>query len=224
MFKINIKHTGSYAEEGQKNPIRWINLKRVDDKTFESTSNWWKCKDFLNDLAYTVKTGKDFSIYGWNAGTIALPKKGEPFYLAVKNLTPQFYDNMNVMNDWLVDSQKMPFIPCLKNDDGLTVIALDPVYFDNTYNISLITLVIRLMNIEHKFKNFDEVIKYKSFTPGDDWKWEAVVKKGKYFAIPEKFKKYIWYVNAEINSENPPAYNIASTVHNNGVVSWGNNW
>jgi hypothetical protein len=83
------------------------------------------------------------------------------------------------------------------------------------------------MNYDNiKFNNFDEVIKCKEFPYGDQWKWEAVVKPGKYFKIPKKFEDYIWYCNAKHNSGNKSVqdYQIPQLVHNNGVVSWGNNW
>lgn len=222
MFKVNIKHTGSYAEEGQTNPIRWINLKQVDAKTFESSSNWWKCKDFLNDLAYTYKTGKSFSIYGWNAGEVGHPEPGKPFWFAIKNLSEPFFHNIkNVLNPWL-KTQGMPELQLVKQDPVL--LALDPKYFDNTYNISLITLIVRLCNYEMKFNNFQEVIDCTKFPSGDQDKWNAVTTKKKYFNIPDKFKKYVWYSTPEYNSEKDVDYQISSLVHNNGVVDWGKNW
>ena len=223
MFKVNIKHTGSYAEEGQTNPIRWINLKKIDDKTFESASNWWKCKDFLNDLAYTYQTGKSFSIYGWNAGNIPTPPKGEDFWFAVKNLSSDFFHNIeNVLNPWLKE-QKMPEVKLVKQDPVL--LALHPKYFDNTYNISLITLIIRLCNYEGmKFNNFQEVIDCNKFPGGDQDKWDAVTTKKRYFNIPVKFRKYVWYSSPQYNSEVDVGYQISGLVHNNGVVDWGKNW
>lgn len=222
MFEVKIKHSGSYAEEGQTNPIRWINLKKVGENKFESASNWWKCKDFLNDMAYTYMTGKSFSIYGWNAGTIGHPPKGEDFWFGIKNLSEPFFHNIeNVLNPWL-DTQKMPRVKLVKQDPVL--LALDPKYFENTYNISLITLIIRLCNYEMKFDKFEDVINCKKFPRGDQGKWDAVTTKKRYFDIPKQFRKYVWYSTPQYNSEVDVGYQISGLVHNNGVMDWGKNW
>ena len=71
------------------------------------------------------------------------------------------------------------------------------------------------------YKTWKEIEASPHLTYGDASKWGTVVKKGVFFAIPDKLKKYVWYCGPERNSDNPgPDYSISSLVHNNGVVSW----
>ena len=218
-MKVTIKPKATYAEEGQPNPLNWYILKKTGKDTFENVSAPIICKDFFNDLAYTLQTGKSFSIYGFNAGSFKLPAD-EPVYMLLTKTTPQFIGNFyNVLNPWLVE-QKCPSIDLMIVDNGY-LIKFDLWYFKNVYRISLVSLIIRLLNVEHSFKDFQEVIDYKKFPTKDQLKWDQVVKKGVFFKIPNKLEKYIWYCGKDHNSETiKEGYQVSSMVHNNGVLEW----
>ena len=213
-----------YSEIPQPNPLRWYIVVPKGDATYENVSGELKCKDFFNDLAYTIQTGKSFTIYGFNAGNYSPPKKNEPVYLAVKHTTPHFEYNMKVLNKWLVKDQKFPAIVFEKSQEGLYLLTIPPIYWTKTYYTSLITLVIRLMNQDAPFTSFDEVIKKTNFAVQDQNLWKQVVAKGWFFKdLPKKLSKYLYYAGAAYNSEEGVSdYALSQIIHNNGVLGWIN--
>jgi hypothetical protein len=224
-MKITLKSLGiHYSEIPQPNPLRWYIVVPKDKQTFENVSGELKCKDFFNDLAYTIQTGKDFTIYGFNAGQYSPPKKDKPVYLAVKYTTNWFETNMKVLNKWLVEDQGFEPIGVDKSQEGLYLLTIPAIYWTKTYYTSLITLLIRLMNQEQEFKTFDEVVKKTTFATQDQNLWKQVVAKGWFFKnLPKALSKYVYYAGSAYNSEKPvDSYAISSTVHNNGVIGWMN--
>lgn len=224
-MKITLKSVGiHYAEIPQPNPLRWYIVVPKGKDTYENMSGEIKCKDFFNDLAYTIQTGESFTIYSFNAGSYSPPKKDKPVYLAVKNTTPHFEANMKVLNQWLEKDQGFPAVGCEKSQEGLYLLTIPPIYWTKTYYTSLITLVIRLMNQNTPFTSFDEVIKKTTFAVQDQNLWKQVVAKKWFFKdLPKNLSKYIYYAGSAYNSEKPPAgYALSTTVHNNGVIGWMN--
>lgn len=222
MPNIKVTHNGNYSEEGQVNPLRWCILKQVGPDDFISQSNWLKCKDFFNDYVYSYHSKKDFTIYGFNAGKMDIPYGGNVF-MALKHQTPAFVHNITkAVNPWLVE-QGMPELILTPANDGMLLLELDKKYFDNTLNISLISLLIRVVNTLGKFKNFEEIKNFNGIPDGDKNKWGQVVAKGTYFNIPEKYRKYLWYYDEKRNSEkvtDPKDYQLSHLVHNCGVLAW----
>lgn len=219
MLSVKIVPKNTYAEESQTNPLRWYILDKQADGSFVNVSANIKCKDFFNDLAYTLQTGKTFTIYGFNAGSLGL-KPENPVWMLLTNTTDAFKNNFEVMNKWLT-TQGAPQIPLEDADKGL-VITFDPWYFKNTYRISLISLLIRIINCDKAFKNFQEIAAYDVPEYGDKHKWSSVVKRGMYFNVPKKYDKYVWYCGPTVNSVdyNESQYGLAGYVHNNGVLGW----
>ena len=208
-----------YAEEGQDNPLRWVLLSKsggdVLEATYENTGTWWKCKDFLNDTVFAIQTGKQLSIYGWNTANLSLPKKGEPLYLAVKDFTKNFENNVNNCL-----GNAVTFVGDGElNGSKVKVLEIAPQGVSNTYFISLITLMIRLCNSETSFQNVEELKAYKGFGGGDQGKWDEVVAKGWLFDLPQHLTKFIWYCGDKYNSETVESPS-SSMVHNCGVLSW----
>jgi hypothetical protein len=220
-MKITYTHKNTYAEEGQPNPIRWLILSGTPETGFKNESEWLKCKDFFNDYAVAYQGGKRFNIYGFDTSNMHIPKTGEPVYIAVKETTEYFDVNMGVVNQWLSD-RGLPRISCHKGtNDADYVLEFPEYFFRNTYNISLISLIIRLCNIEYFFKDFEEMKVYQTFPQKDQQKWNQVVAKDVFFNIPKKLQEYIWYCGKQHNSKNPPAdYALSSLVHNCGVLTW----
>lgn len=222
-MKITITDKPGYAEEGQPNPMRWMLLSRnPDDGSFQNESSWLRCKDFFNDFVYARHTGKFFRIYGFDISKMNLGKPDEPVYMLLDVLTKQFWPNMGKLNKWLEEDQNLPVISCHPYE-GKAFLTLKPVYFQNTFNVSLISLLIRLMNVDHEFKDFNEVLAYKKFFDKDQQKWDQVVAKKLFFSnLPEKLQKFVWYCGPKFNSDvELPEYQLASLVHNNGVLNWG---
>lgn len=223
-MQIKMTNKGPYAEEGQPNPMRWMILSRTASGTYQNESAWLKCKDFFNDLAYTMQTGKSFEIYCFDAGKMraSFETTDGRINMLLDVLTPTFLHNLEMVNGWLQEEQELPRVEWEKQDDGKVFITFDPVYFHNTYNISLISLIIRLCNYDNMvFNTFKDLEACKKFPHGDQWKWNTVIKKGIYFNLPEALQKYVWYEDATHNSETiKDGYSIPQLVHNNGVVAW----
>lgn len=210
---------GHYSEETQPNPLLWMLLKQIGPEEYENVTNKLKCKDFFNDVAVTLETGKSISVYGFTTQALGLTY-GKPISLLLFNTTINLENNLQVFNAYL-ESNKLPTLEYKLVKEGL-LLTVDPWYWKNTYRTSLLTLIVRLLNVETKFQTFDEVVKHKQFASKDQQKWDAVVKKGMFFHLPEKYNKYSWYAGAAYNSEvmkDVQAY--GHIIHNNGVLSWG---
>lgn len=218
-MKLTITTKSAYAEEGQPNPLRWLILSGTPEKGFVNESAWLRCKDFFNDYAVAYNGGPRFGIYGFSTEAMTIPKKGEPVFMALNGTTKEFLHNLLALNDWLVPHPPIAFHNTPAAD---CIIKIPGEYFQNTYSISLLSLIIRLMNCEKKFKDFGEAISYKGFPDKDQQKWNQVVAKNVFFALPEKFQKYTWYVGEQHNSESKdlPGYQLSSLVHNGGVLSY----
>jgi hypothetical protein len=219
-FKYTSKQNENFTESGQENPIRWAFCLKTEDG-FENAANWMKCKDFLNDICVAYQGGARFYIYGFNTKELKVPEKGQPIYLAVTKLQQGFRHNMGVFNEWL-DATGYPMITLHEIEDDLVVLEFPEFFFSNTHHTSLVTLIIRLMNVKNEFVNFEAVIEYPGFCYGDQTKWTNVVQFGRYFALPEQLKKFSWYANSGNNSErtNCNAYSLSNIIHNNGCLSW----
>lgn len=208
------------AEIFQPNPLRWAICKPTNKDEVEQVSTWIKCKDFFNDLTYTIQTGKNFSIYGFNAASYSPPKKGEPVYFAMAHLFPEWYRNMEVLNKWLKEEQNVPELRVEKQDADKALLVVPGYYFTNTYRTSLITLLVRLMNTQVKFKTFQEAVKYGH--PQQELNLiNPVIAKGWWFnKFPKKGEDYIWHASKEQNSKSANLSYVSTLVHNNGVISW----
>jgi hypothetical protein len=217
MSKFTYTPKGLYSEIGQPNPIRWCLLSGTPETGFVNESSWLKCKDFFNDYVVAYNGGQRFGIYGFSTEKMVIPAKGEPVYMAVKDLTQAFLPNLNVLNGGLPNP-----VEVLKTDDGTVVLKLPSFYLESTYNISLISLMIRLCNIAHTFSNYEEYVNYKQHASQDQNLWNTVVSKGVFFNLPEELQGYVWYAGEEYNDKKfkGAVYQMSSLVHNGGVIAW----
>jgi hypothetical protein len=212
---VQIKFTTkpTYAEEGQPNPLRWCILSGTPETGFTNESSWLRCKDFFNDYAVAYNGGKRFQIYGFSTEKMNVAPKGSSVYIAVSSFTNDFIKNVRQCTDVVVhEGGEFP------------ILEFSEYYFSNTYNISLISLIIRLCNVDVSFDSFDALTKYKKFATKDQQKWDVVVAAKRFFNLPEQMKKYVWYASKDKNSELTPDndYSLPSLVHNGGVLSWTN--
>lgn len=223
MFKVTFPkgHSENYAEAPQKNPLRWMILKPGTKKNeYVQDSYWLKCKDFFNDYVYArQKCGKPFSIYGFNTAQMHLGKPDEPVFCLLKKFGTKFLDNMKVVNSWLEQDQGLPPVKLLLEGEYVLV-EFPPVYWASTYNVSLISLIMRVVSTDKELKTFQDVCEYKA--DGESHLWPPVVKKGMFFKLPDNVKDYIWYQGPKSNNKTQvDGYDICHLIHNNGVISWG---
>jgi hypothetical protein len=221
-IKIKFQSKPNYAEESQPNPLQWAIVSAESDGSFLQQSAWIICKDFFNDLAYSIQLGKHFRIYGFNAGEMKPPAKNDYVYMIVRKFTDTWMDNVDKVNDYL-KSRGYPGVNLSNVDKENILLEWHPWFFENTYRISLMSLVIRLCNYGIKFNSWEDIVNCKTFPQRDQEKWNPVVKKGIFFDLPEYMNKFVWYYNDTTNSECAiEDYRIPGLVHNCGVLSWTN--
>ncbi len=226
MFKVEfpLGHGENYSEVSQRNPLRWMMLKPGKKKgEFIQDSYWLKCKDFFNDYVYArMKCGAPFQIYGFNTTAMALGTPTDPVFVLLKKYGTAFLDNMKVVNEWLKTNQGLSTIK-LVEQDNYVLVEFPPEYWMSTYNVSLISLIMRVVSGNTKLATFDDICKF--VPPGENHLWPPVVKKGKFFKIPDKFKDYVWYQDENNNSKKTKAsYGNCYMVHDCGVIAWQENF
>lgn len=213
-MKFTYNSKGAYSEIGQPNSIRWAILSGTPEDGFVNESSWLKCKDFFNDYVVAYNGGKRFSIYCFSTEKMTIPAKGVPVYMAVKDVCPSFEHNIKILNL----PQSIEMYEC----EHVFILKLDELYFRSTYNISLLSLMIRLCNIEHKFKDYTEFVEYKEHPKQDQDLWDNVVKHNYFFDIPEPLQQYIWYEGPKYNDKvfQGDGYQLSSLVHNCGIIAY----
>lgn len=213
-----------FIEESQPNPIMWSILSGNRETGYNAETGWIRCKDFFNDYVVAYNGGPKFCIYGFNTELVTFPAKGENAFFLVKNCTEHFSENVSEFNTWL-EKQGQPAVYMEEYKNGQYVLEIPAFFLKNTYNISLVTLIIRLCNDIKKFGSFEEIIKYKEFASKDQIKWNYAVNKNNFFNIPDKFIEYTWYLTKDVNSKAVlSGYSLSSYVHNNGFISFGSNF
>lgn len=225
MFKVEFPkgHSENYSEVGQKNPLRWMLLKQVKKNQFVQDSYWLKCKDFFNDYVYArMKCGAPFQIFGFNTQEMSVGKPDEPVFVLLKNYGEAFLDNMKVVNKWLEKDQGLSTIK-LTEQDKYVLVEFPPEYWTSTYNVSMISLIMRVVSTKQELKTFADICKY--VPNGEGHLWPPVVKKGLFFKIPDKFKDYVWYQDEQNNSKKTKdSYGNCYMVHDCGVIAWQENF
>lgn len=216
------KWTGSYAEIGQTNPIRWQNLKPVADGVYEVVSHKWKCKDFMNEVVTSFHTGRDFSIYGFQVKHKDFFAEGQSdLPILVHNLLPGWQQNMEVVNDFLLD-QGFPGVDIATMPGNKAIVVLPSIYLANTMFMSQVTLFIRLANTEAVYSTLQEMCNDK-VNKQDQENLNACLKKP-LKDFPAKLNDYLWYYNdsqflkRDVDKSQPIQ---TSLMHNCGVVNWG---
>lgn len=219
-MKFTYKSKSSYAEESQANPIRWAILKQDKEGNFTNESAWLMCKDFFNDYVVAYNGGPRFNIYGFSTVGMDIPEHGLPVFIAVKGLNKYFHENMGMLNNYLFHMKHPPVTFEQVVGDCELVLLIDPFFLKCTYNISLLSLIIRCLNDGIEFPTWEDFLKCERFNHRDMPKIGAIIKKGVFFELPEKLSKFTWWASDKYNSDvECPVYQLSSLVHNGGCVS-----
>jgi hypothetical protein len=221
MFNIKLSDNSTYAEEGQKNPLRWKTLYKEADGSFTDQSGWIKCKDFYNDSVAYFKEKSVFSIYAYK-NDIKKNDTGVYFLLKFVQDKKSFLHNLNVVNTRLHADLKceVGYWDLPAADEML--IHIPNELWETTYRISMITMVVRLCNYGNEYGTWESIWDthapvYKvehSFTQQAK---DNAQKMG--FLVPDKFKDYWFYCGPKYNSKVAPK-TTGGTIHNNGVSNW----
>jgi len=221
LVNIGSWNEGSYAEIGQTNPLRWMNLKLVGPDTYEPVSKWWKCKDFMNEVVTSYTLGRDFSIYGFQVTHNTFFNKGDTCLpLLLKGVSKSFLVNMGVVNDHLLH-EGYPAVEVYQHEVG-AFIKIPLEYLANTLFMSQVTLFIRLANTDAEYATLSDMLQDK-YNYGDTENFNACLKKP-LSKFPPSLGEYLWYYNDQqyCKRDHSKTANIqTSLMHNCGVVSWG---
>lgn len=141
---VDIKY--NLTESSQTSSIRYkLLLEDVDSTTLTEASAWFKCTDYMNDVVFATQLGKFFIAHGFdNKDKIV---RGDVF-LAIKDYSKFFTDNLVVANKWLEKQGYTEFVEIITKEvenvpKGLKILRIPRTYLANTFHISLIMLLIR---------------------------------------------------------------------------------
>lgn len=219
------KYTGphtSYAEVGQTNKLRWINLFREGSKDydvsskelkFSEQSKQWKCKDFLNECV-AARHGHILGCYGFTADSVKTNDEG--IWVKLLNIADKecYKANIGTINELAV-AQGFPTLELLEIEEGF-VCLIPAAYLETTYPVSLLTYLMRVSNVpsvitdktfmEHPTKAVDNP--FPSV-------YAQVLKQG--FKTPENVGNSYYYYGCKHDYSKKPAVMM---VHNCGVSQW----
>lgn len=217
-----------YTEAGQNNPIRWILVEPDKEKPniFYNVSQLFRCKDYFNDFVYKRRTKKSFTAYGFPTNKITSSEK-DYGYVVITGVEPAFLSNLKLLNNWLLKDQchstiKVTDIDITNNlaiDKKGLLLAIPPFYLRNTYNISLLSFLIRYINQKIKYNTWQQLIN-SQVTGNDSVIMPRIKIKNKWFKFHPLLKKYIFYIDKGVNSDMKEPVIYKDSIHNNGCLSW----
>ena len=85
MLKIIDKQNRGKLNEGRNYQMGFAFCKKVSNKVLETIQPISPCKDYLNDVVYSERTGKNVSAYGLNTSKLGLFDKKKKSILSHKN-------------------------------------------------------------------------------------------------------------------------------------------
>lgn len=221
MFEIKIlkKHNAQYNEIPQPNPLRWRIMYRKGD-VLTSQSCLIKCKDFFNDVVAWKKAKKAFVIYNFK-NNVKFNREGLYLHLTEVGEMDTFVNNLYRVNQRIFDDLKVILRYTVMDDHSIVVIIPNKLW-NNTYYISLVSMMIRLCNYNVKYDNWSSF--FDDNAPINTAE-EAFTDAAKAFTQKNGFKlltKYhkLWYNSTDGWNSASGKELIGSIIHNNGVCDW----
>lgn len=95
MLKIIDKQNRGKLMEGRNYQMGFAFCKKVSNKVFETIQPISPCKDYLNDVVYSERTGNPVSAYGLSTKKIDLFTRKRKAYLAIKIMDYYGYNGFN---------------------------------------------------------------------------------------------------------------------------------
>jgi hypothetical protein len=223
MFNIKIKDehksTTCYTESAQANPLRWQIMSREKD-VLTSQASVMKCKDYFNDLV-ALRHGHTFTVYGFKNDTVTFNKWGLYILLTGIAKPDLFIENVNNSINTRMKEDLGTSIRCWKQPDNSVVIRIPNKVWENTYAVSLVTMMLRVCNNNIELNSWDDLYGdasplntvERSFTAGA----KTLTKKVGFKAPIDTWYHY----NTQYNGINGWTAGIGGmTIHNNGCSSW----
>lgn len=225
-----------YLESPQANPISWQLLKNVGENTFQCVTSHFKCKDFFNDFCVFLHTGHEFTVY-------QMPIKQDMFNLdwvgipiLLHNTLPGFEQNVKELLNPYLCAQDMPPLTQLEQvEENKWFINIPAEYFKNTFYISTLTLLIRIMNQPVIVGTWDDLLEYlkKKLHSADCALYAHVVRKPMK-NMPDELKQYVIGYNNSVMGSSKGNYTVEDlskqpddwwanqvfSLHNCGIQNW----
>jgi len=223
MFNIKIKpeheSTTVYTESGQPNPLRWRIMYR-EKNTLTSQANLMRCKDYFNDLV-ALRQGHAFSVYGFKNDTVKFNKWGLYLLLTDIGKPDQYIENVNKAINVRMKADRGTTLRCWKQGDHSVVIRIPLKLWNDTYTISLVTMLLRVCNNNIDLTCWDDLYAptsplntiERSFTQ----EAKAITK---HLGFKPPIDTWYWYSSAFNGDKGWNATIGGLTIHNNGCSSW----
>jgi hypothetical protein len=229
MFKIlPAKSEPHYSEIFQPNPIRFHTLKETEEPgVYQIVSGKWKCKDFMNEAVYSYHTGKSASIYGFQSSPQYLNKNSDHFPLLAHITAPfdVYENNIALVNDWLIEEGCDPVEVNELEAKTDVLVKLPLQCLENTYFMSVYTLLIRLANVNKKFDKVEDLFTNQ---PSQEKGLIKTLFKKPPSQFPDEQRDYAMLYNGKINGcfilkSDPKTWKGVNidVNHDCGLQNWG---
>lgn len=219
-FKNN--QNRSILGEGRDYGMGFAFLKKTKD-LYETIQPISPCKDYLNDIVFTEKTGKSMSAYGLNCSKQNI-FKGKSIYLAISicnNLSDSYvrfdedlnnfsanYNNSILFINRIEDLLKIDRSVIEKVRENIYILKASAKWIAGLYSISLYSLLLRL---SQWYSGEQDVIEYiKKFNHLDADVYMAST------MLPKLKKLFV----TGLHEQDLSIYSGGTEVHNKGILSY----
>jgi len=219
MFKLDITHNTKYGEVAQVNPLRWRIMHR-DKKTLTSQSGLIKCRDFFNDVVAWKQAQYKFGIYSFQ-NDVKFNKAGLYFHLTNIDQITRFKKNIAVLNKRLLEDCNTK-LSVYTQGSKQVVLHIPNALWESTYQISAVSMLIRVANYKYEFTDWDSIFSDESPLCTIETSFSADAKalvKAQGFKVPEKATGCWYYDINGFNSKSKTEF-YNSIIHNNGCSRW----
>lgn len=163
-IKIVEKHDRNKLSEGRTTGMAFGFLKKISDEEFHTIQPLSPCKDYLNDVIYSERLKTSVSAYGLSCNHIGGIIDGEYSYMGIKIVGYQSKNTMSVypnleketemlknnykhiekLLNWIEEKIGVKPTKIRKANDGYYRMKLPSYWTENTYLISLYSLITRM--------------------------------------------------------------------------------
>lgn len=142
-----------YDQEHQKLDVRFAFIVETLPKEYVTLHNFVKCRDFLSDVIYWKQRElSNIKIYGFSLTNIELEQVSNNLAIrAEPKLLDKLLQNINYASSYISN--------CKRIDDSTLILFINRAIIANPINISLFSLIMKVLTIIDINKNFKNEIK-----------------------------------------------------------------
>lgn len=221
MFNIQPpKKQYSYIQSPQHNALLW-QVVTARKGYWQAQTAPFRCREYFNDIV-AKKHKRVYTVYGFNASPVRHKKDGVDVLLHNIENIETFLRNLRVIDDKMEEQLgcRMTFIVDVE-DPTKCIINLPAACWNNTYTISVITMVIRASNYPYEYETWEEFFAENKPIYNHEYAWNpSTRKKVAHYGMlpPEHLRSYWWYAGDVWN--NIQCKGNAHMIHNNGAAQW----